>query len=43
MGYKTMFLYFLENEKHNISNESLEENISFDLNCGCFSYAEVPK
>ena len=42
MGYKTMFLYFLENEKHNITTESLDDNISFDLGCGCFSYAEIP-
>ncbi|CAF4248425.1 unnamed protein product [Rotaria sp. Silwood2] len=41
-GYKTLFAYHCEHEKGNISKESLDENISIRINCGSFSYAEVP-
>lgn len=42
-GYKTMFLYFVENQKKNITDSSLEANICLNLNCGSFSFAEIPK
>ena len=41
-GYKTLFAYYYEHEKGNISQKSLEENIAISLKCGNFSYAEVP-
>ena len=41
-GYKTLFAYFLENEKGTISKESLNKNISILVRLGSFSYAEVP-
>ena len=36
-----MFAYLYENEKKNISEESLHENISIRINCCSFSYAEI--
>jgi uncharacterized protein (DUF1330 family) len=41
-GYKTLFAYYCEHEKGTISRESLEENISINIKCGSFSYAEIP-
>jgi hypothetical protein len=41
-GYKTLFAYFLENERGAISKESLNKNISILVKFGTFSYAEVP-
>jgi len=41
-GYKTLFAYFLENERGTISKESLNKNISILVKFGTFSYAEVP-
>jgi len=41
-GYKTLFAYYFENEQGQISNESLNENISIGIKCGSFSYAEIP-
>ena len=41
-GYKTLFAYFLENEKGTISRDSLNKNISILIRLGSFSYAEVP-
>ena len=40
--YKTLFAYYLENEKGKISRKSLEENVSVYIKCGSFSYAEIP-
>lgn len=42
-GYKTLFAYFDEHEKKNISDATLAERIGIKINCGSFSYAEVPK
>ena len=42
-GYKTLFAYFLENEKGTISEESLKNHISMLIRLGSFSYAEIPK
>ncbi|CAF4529650.1 unnamed protein product [Rotaria sp. Silwood2] len=41
-GYKTLFAYHCEREKGKRSKESLHENISIRINCGSFSYAEIP-
>jgi hypothetical protein len=41
-GYKTLFAYFLEHEKGNISETSMEANITIGINCGEFSYADIP-
>jgi hypothetical protein len=41
-GYKTLFAYFLENEKGTISTASLNRNINILIRLGSFSYAEVP-
>ena len=41
-GYKTLFAYFLENEKGTISKDSLNKNINILIRLGSFSYAEVP-
>jgi hypothetical protein len=42
-GYKTLFAYYLENEKGKISSKSLIENTMITINCGSFSYAEIPR
>lgn len=41
-GYKTLFAYYHEHEQGKISKESLHDNISIRINCGSFSYAEIP-
>ena len=41
-GFKTLFAYFLENEKGTISKDSLTKNINILVRLGSFSYAEVP-
>jgi predicted GTPase len=41
-GYKTLFAYYNEFDKGNISRESLDANICITVNCGNFSYAEMP-
>ena len=40
-GYKTMFCYFHECEKGNISESGKREQIKFNVNCGSFSYAHI--
>uniref|UniRef100_A0A6B2KZ85 SecA family profile domain-containing protein n=1 Tax=Arcella intermedia TaxID=1963864 RepID=A0A6B2KZ85_9EUKA len=42
LGYDTVWSYFKENENGRISNESLKSNIGILVNCGTFSYAEMP-
>ena len=42
-GYKTLFAYFEEHEKGNISKQSLEENININVKSGIFSFSEIPK
>lgn len=42
-GYKTLFAYFMENERGKISDDSLNENVSILVRLGTFSYAEIPK
>ena len=41
-GYDTIWAYYHENEKNNITLESLEKNVGIIINCGTFSYAEMP-
>ncbi|CAF1361376.1 unnamed protein product [Rotaria magnacalcarata] len=41
-GYDTIWAYYLEHGKGNISQASLEENVGILINCGIFSYAEMP-
>ncbi|CAF3372385.1 unnamed protein product [Rotaria sp. Silwood1] len=41
-GYKTLFAYYCEHEKGQITSKSLEEKISISIKCGSFSYAEIP-
>jgi hypothetical protein len=42
-GYKTLFAYLHEHENSNkISKATVEKNMSIDIKCGSFSYAEIP-
>ncbi|CAF0939888.1 unnamed protein product [Adineta steineri] len=41
-GYKTLFAYYCEHVKQQITQKSLEERISMRIKCGSFSYAEIP-
>ena len=41
-GYDTIWAYYHENEKNNITLESLKKNVGIIINCGTFSYAEMP-
>ena len=38
-----MFAYFHESENGAISSNSLHQNIYIAINCGSFSYAEIPR
>jgi len=40
--YKTLFAYYYEHEKGNITKESLHANVNIRINCGSFSYTEIP-
>ena len=42
LGYDTVWAYYHENEKGNVSSTSLQENVGILINCGRFSYAEMP-
>ena len=41
-GYNTVWQYYLENDKGRISRTSLLNNVGILVNCGRFSYAEMP-
>ncbi|CAF0901525.1 unnamed protein product [Adineta ricciae] len=41
-GYDTVWAYYHENEKGKISHSSLKMNVGIIVNCGTFSYAEMP-
>lgn len=41
-GYKTLFAYYHENQHGKISEKSLRDHTSINIQCGNFSYAEVP-
>ncbi|CAF3851303.1 unnamed protein product, partial [Rotaria sp. Silwood1] len=42
LGYDTIWAYYHENTNGNISSSSLEDNVGIIVNCGTFSYAEMP-
>ena len=42
-GYTTIFSYFLENERKNITNQSLEDHLGILIKTGSFSFSEIPK
>ena len=42
LGYDTVWAYYHENGKGTISSSSLQENVGILINCGRFSYAEMP-
>lgn len=41
-GYDTIWAYYHEHDQGRISTSSLESNVGIILNCGTFSYAEMP-
>ncbi|CAM4908372.1 unnamed protein product [Rotaria socialis] len=41
-GYDTIWAYYHENKNGKISASSLETNVGIIVNCGAFSYAEMP-
>ena len=41
-GYDTVWAYFYEHERGNISTKSLDYNVGLTINCGTFSFAEMP-
>ncbi|CAF4058236.1 unnamed protein product [Rotaria magnacalcarata] len=41
-GYDTIWAYYHENKNGKISSSSLEANVGIIVNCGAFSYAEMP-
>lgn len=41
-GFKTVFAYYRQFEKKTVSEETLNENKVIGINCGVFSYAEIP-
>jgi hypothetical protein len=41
-GYQTLFAYFNEFEKGNVTKQNLENNIYMTVKCGSFAYAEIP-
>ena len=41
-GYDTVWAYYHENANGKISASSLEDNVGILVNCGTFSYAEMP-
>ena len=43
LGYNTLFTYYYEHGRGNISLKSLTNAICIYLKCGTFSYAEIPK
>lgn len=42
-GYTTLLAYLKENQKGNISEHSLARNLKFNVRCGSFSYAKLPR
>ncbi|CAF3785227.1 unnamed protein product [Rotaria sp. Silwood1] len=41
-GYDTIWAYYQENKNGDISQNSLEANVGIIVNCGTFSYVEMP-
>ena len=42
-GYVTLWTYFHEHERKCVDDATLEEHLGLMINCGQFSYAEIPK
>ena len=42
-GYVTLWTYFHEHELKRVDDATLEEHLGLMINCGQFSYAEIPK
>ena len=42
-GYSTMFAYLDENENGSIGPQAMERQLAVYMDCGAFSYAEIPK
>ncbi|RNA15556.1 helicase carboxy-terminal domain [Brachionus plicatilis] len=42
-GYRTLFAYFNEHERGNISSDSLNDYLGLGIQCGKFSFSEIPK
>jgi hypothetical protein len=42
-GYSTMFAYMEEHANGSIGDEKMENQLALYINCGAFSYAEIPK
>ena len=43
LGYVTLWAYFSEVESKRVPDATLEEHLGLRINCGQFSYAEIPK
>jgi len=43
LGYVTLWTYFYEMESKRVPSAALEEHLGLRINCGQFSYAEIPK
>jgi hypothetical protein len=41
-GYKTRFAYIHEHEEKKVEEEVMNAKLNFSINCGTFSYAEIP-
>lgn len=41
-GYSTIWAYYYEHQRGQISENSLQSNVGIIVNCGTFSYAEMP-
>lgn len=42
-GYETMWTHFKANAKGEITDQRLKSRMFMNINCGCFSYSEIPK
>ncbi|CAF3546493.1 unnamed protein product [Rotaria socialis] len=42
-GYDTIWAYYYENQRGFISENSFQTNVGIIINCGTFSYAELPR
>ncbi|KAL4463179.1 hypothetical protein ABPG74_007180 [Tetrahymena malaccensis] len=42
-GYRTLYSYYQEYQNNNISEVGLQTQKMFKINCGSFSYSELPK
>ena len=42
-GYRTCFAYLQARDKGKVTNEIVQQHLGLTINCGQFSYAEIPK